>query len=724
MKHTMKTALALVLALAVMLVPMSVTVFAADGSFADPYQLSASSVRFYVYVQPEETVYVQVDDCNGSTVNVGYATADTYMIQYGRQTVYPNGDPDNTASFAMNPMGDYFAVYNTGSEAISVYMSLTGGAPIDNTGTMDNPEELTLEDRFGMGFLSANSEAALDAGNEGRWYKVIAPGDGVLNIGVSAYDPETYDSVGWLYCANNVTQGKYGDNHWSDDEPVVDTEQVAVNAGDEVQIFAATYDPMNMFSNPAGTVSVFVSFSAFGSYDCPAEAVLGENAAPVENGNGYTYNWTAPEEGTVTVTMDDADGWQYNVNVIPADEEDYGSYIYGDTHWSDDDPVVASESFPVNEGDKVVVTVNTYDPASWQGPSGTVNWTLSFVAGENGNEGGDIGGEEGGEEEEEVNYGFGDNLVLGTQEYAVDPMYQYTVYAFSPEETGKYTISISDGILGIVSYTDMWVQNTPSADNVNATEAEWDCTSVGQGIYVAVMADTNVATITVEREELEETDEVPWIYYENVVTPEAFVFEGDFDAMLYVETFDEAVDEAVLGEDGFYHLNSATGPILYVCLNDSLLSLADAVNYGQIKEVIADEDGTVIEKTDFNEAFLEYAACMDEETGLYPLTVDLIEMYKRVGAYQGWYGENGFIGGDYDDAWMFACYYNEGESFEGGATTTTTTTVAADVTTTTATSTESPKTGDTTNAMAFVMLAVLAAGAVVVTVASKKATAR
>ena len=50
---------------------------------------------------------------------------------------------------------------------------------------------------------------------------------------------------------------------------------------------------------------------------------------------------------------------------------------------------------------------------------------------------------------------------------------------------------------------------------------------------------------------------------------------------------------------------------------------------------------------------------MDEATGLYPLTEDLMTVFQKTGEYQGWYGEGGWIGGEDSDAWMFACYYSE-----------------------------------------------------------------
>ncbi len=714
MKHIMKTALACVLVLAMLIVPM--TAAAATGDYETPYVLPENGMALNAEIAPEATVYFRTNSNDGAVISIGItnASAKTFMVQYGRQTYYP--DAAGKVSFTMNAALNTYSIYNNGTASVYTTTNMTAGAPVDTTGTMDNPELLTLEDPYQMGAQMAVAQYTFEAGNQGRYYKVIAPGEGVINVSVSACD-EDYNDIGWQYFANNKTQGKYGDNHWSDDNPVVDTEQVPVKAGDEVEVFAIPYNPANVFTAPAGIVTVVVSFSAAGSYDCPVEATLGANAASVKNGNGYYYTWTAAKDGTATFTMNTATNWEYRINGIPVDPENYADYYYGDTHWSDDDPVVRTESIEMKAGETLDIFVNTYNP-NGAAPSGTVNWTLSFTAGEVGDDddqGGQGGsGDEGGDDE--INYAVSDTaLEVGTKDYAVDSTYPYTVYVFSPEETGKYTVSTENGILGIVSYTDMWVQHTPSADNVNAESVVWDCTAVGQGIYVAVAADADV-TITVEREDLEEKEEIPWIIYENVVTPEAFVLEGNFDDMMYVETFDDILDKAVLGEDGFYHLNDAYGPILYACLNDPLMNLADAWGYGQLKEVLVDEDGNIVERTDFYYAFEEYYACVDPDSGLYPLTVDIIEMFTRIGAYHNWYGENGFLGGDLEDAWMFACYYNEGETFEPGAT------KPAGGTTTT-TKTDSPSTADTSDAMNMLFVAVLAAGAVVTAVATKKAKA-
>ncbi len=251
-------------------------------------------------------------------------------------------------------------------------------------------------------------------------------------------------------------------------------------------------------------------------------------------------------------------------------------------------------------------------------------------------------------------------LEMGTNEYETDTTVTYTALHLAPEEVGKYTVSCEEQQIGIASYNDMWVMITPTADTVNTHSIDWQCSSVGQGIIIAVESGDGSVSITVTREDLEQKEEVPWTIYENQVTPTAFTAPFDAAATVKVNTGDAVADTAVLGADGYYHLNAADGAILFAKLNDSAMSLQAMIDYGQIKEVLQDADNTIVSKTDFNEAVGEYIACMDSKTGLYPLTVDLMEVYKRVGDYKGWYGATGFVGGDLEDAWMFACYYVDG----------------------------------------------------------------
>ncbi|MBR4071013.1 MAG: hypothetical protein IKK26_00465 [Clostridia bacterium] len=352
------------------------------GSYENPYLLNVSegfpAMPLAVTVKPQESAYVKVSDINNTVVTAGYATSASYMLNYLRFTYLPEGE-DNATSFTMIPDAgmDVFSVYNTSeTEDVVVYLTLAAGDPIDEPNGPDNPEELVLQEMFGrvMGY----AEYDLELGNQGRFYKVVAPADGTFYISPGAYVSEEDGSMtdlGWMYSVNNVTAGIYGDTHWSDDEEPVYSEEVAVSEGDELIIMVATYEP-GSWTNPAGTVSVNAIFAKtpdVGEMDNPEVIEIGDHVAEiVEGSQGYYYEWTATEKGTVTITMNDATGWMYSVENLTAG-------IYGEIHWFDDDPVVAAEAIDVEAGDVIQIMVNTYDSAdSWNAPAGTVNWSLSF----------------------------------------------------------------------------------------------------------------------------------------------------------------------------------------------------------------------------------------------------------------------------------------------------------------------------------------------------------
>jgi hypothetical protein len=260
--------------------------------------------------------------------------------------------------------------------------------------------------------------------------------------------------------------------------------------------------------------------------------------------------------------------------------------------------------------------------------------------------------------EDEVNYILSEELLaVGENTYNMSADYPYTLFALEPTEVGTYYVYATDAKICIISYNGMWAYFDPSDDNVTETSISWNCTSIGQSIWIAVKADSSTVTLNVTTEELVVVV-IPKEIYKNTAELNPFTFDGNADDLVYVETFDDICDAPVLAEDGFYRLNSEKGPRLYVDLNDELMNLVDAMSYGQLKYNVV-EDGKTVKLIDYNEALGLYANNADESTMLYPLTADLMEIYKNVGAAKGWYGENGWIGGEQDDAWMFACYYLE-----------------------------------------------------------------
>ena len=83
-----------------------------------------------------------------------------------------------------------------------------------------------------------------------------------------------------------------------------------------------------------------------------------------------------------------------------------------------------------------------------------------------------------------------------------------------------------------------------------------------------------------------------------------------------------------------------------------------------------DKDGVFQKKESYTECLLEYISCMDEKTGVYPLTEDLKYIIQNSGEQNGWWdpqenyifleqsGEK-VVGINADIAWLFMCCYTE-----------------------------------------------------------------
>ena len=114
-------------------------------------------------------------------------------------------------------------------------------------------------------------------------------------------------------------------------------------------------------------------FFPVGSMENPDQLNIGPNSAVIDAGAGeYYYNWTAEEDGTLTITMPSDMGWQYAIGNMTTG-------VYGDIQWSDSDPIVNPAVVEVAKGDVIEVKVLTYDAATpWAAPAGTLTFTAAF----------------------------------------------------------------------------------------------------------------------------------------------------------------------------------------------------------------------------------------------------------------------------------------------------------------------------------------------------------
>ena len=140
-------------------------------------------------------------------------------------------------------------------------------------------------------------------------------------------------------------------------------------------------------------------------------------------------------------------------------------------------------------------------------------------------------------------------------------------------------------------------------------------------------------------------------------------YEGITDGTLTDLDVTNPALTVVLGEDGYYHLNTADGPVVFIRLSSNNPYLADFKTICDTTRICAylyNEDGSFDKRISYNEMILEYVTAANED-GAVPLNEQLADMVKTAGGYMGWwnFSDNLDIFGDkiVDPAvaWLFAC---------------------------------------------------------------------
>lgn len=121
--------------------------------------------------------------------------------------------------------------------------------------------------------------------------------------------------------------------------------------------------------------SVVLSYPV-GHIENPDNLVLGTTQLTREAGKfDYCLRFTAPRAGKLVFTFDAASQWMYTVDNLT-------QMVYGDTQYSDSDPLVTVAEVTVAAGDVVQLRVNTYDSENpWETPAGTVSFDAAYFTG-------------------------------------------------------------------------------------------------------------------------------------------------------------------------------------------------------------------------------------------------------------------------------------------------------------------------------------------------------
>ena len=252
-----------------------------------------------------------------------------------------------------------------------------------------------------------------------------------------------------------------------------------------------------------------------------------------------------------------------------------------------------------------------------------------------------------------------------------------TYFAFEPTQQGTYRVTASDptaeiSYWGSIAYPIRQEIN----DGAPASTFELNVKENNLGnIYAIGITGVDDCILIIERTGdavLDDTD-VPWQVYEGNRPTQAYRI-GSKKTFTYVDMTQATEDVVpVLGADGFYHLNSADGPVLYMNLGPnapylpmySILGLS-GIGGTKFAKSFYNEDGTLLKKEDYSACMIAYTECRDPVNQVYPVTEDLMYMMKNGGEAKGWWdvdNEADFqfaaVGDGFNPelGWMFAVCY-------------------------------------------------------------------
>ena len=254
-------------------------------------------------------------------------------------------------------------------------------------------------------------------------------------------------------------------------------------------------------------------------------------------------------------------------------------------------------------------------------------------------------------------------------------------YLFSPQVAGTYQFTTTDDKAAIGYYgAPHFVQQQSVAEVVdNSFSISISASMIGTngtGTTVIVIGidkgvnDDCILNIVRTGDPEHSIEDEPWFIYETTAALSLYTLPqgaelGQFDlTKSYTIVYNE--------NDGFYHLDTADGPLVLVHLveDSEYLSSYNAIleKTGVVKYFF-DEDGTFVKKESYSECLMEYIQNSDEERGLYPLTEDLKYIIQQSGDHTGWFARESslYLFKDADGnprtdinpetAWMFMCCY-------------------------------------------------------------------
>ena len=256
-------------------------------------------------------------------------------------------------------------------------------------------------------------------------------------------------------------------------------------------------------------------------------------------------------------------------------------------------------------------------------------------------------------------------------------------FSFTPDRSGWYEVTVDNGKIMLLGSNTIFVNSEADGKTFTQDTIELEVRedNLGDALqFIIGLYGTSDATVSIKRTGdivLTEEEKAEWILWSGTQAPAAgTTFRPSESGTLTFIDLSGTTDanKPVKGNDGYYHLGSKTGPILYVSLGKSfryqldirtMMGLNPPIGGTQFNAVFY-EGETFIKKETYNECMKAYCEAVDiNGDGVYPLNDDLIYMIQNVGRQKQWWDATSpnFVFDTVTNlnteiAWMFnVCYY-------------------------------------------------------------------
>lgn len=257
-------------------------------------------------------------------------------------------------------------------------------------------------------------------------------------------------------------------------------------------------------------------------------------------------------------------------------------------------------------------------------------------------------------------------------------------FLFTPKEAGTYKFTVDNNDMKFGYYGSPYFVQSESAEEVvdnsftiSVSSSNIGVDGGGTSTYVIGVdgldetANCVLSIVRIGDAEFSISDE-PWTEYKTTCDIKPFTLElAAGESLTYVDIEGDAADYKVVKSDadGYYHLGTEDGPVVYVHLGEGApwvslqtVIMGDGLAGGApIRKYFFDENDKFIKKEDYTDILATYFDNMDQNLYVYPLNDDLIYIIKN--GCEGWWTESSpdyiFDGCNSEIGWMFACCYVE-----------------------------------------------------------------